>query len=130
VHESLRHIADQFNSDVRRALMADDRERAVALIAEYLQQLRAQLKAQGIDVGPHVVQMGHDILRAFIAGDRDRTVALIVKYEEELHAQLRRQGIETDSPFVRVPEFKWSDVSRQIFRVLDLNRGNTTIGAR
>jgi len=77
---------------------------------------------------PH--EVGVEVQKAVIAGGRNRGEEIIGNYQEHVRSQFRAQGIDIDS---FVPEIgqhiRRSDVLRQVLRVLEFDRANTSIGS-
>ena len=52
-----------------------------------------------------------------------------MRFQEQVRSQLREQGIDIGSVVMAIGrDCKWSDILRQVFRVLEFDRGTTTIG--
>ena len=62
------------------------------------------------------------------AGDKESAVRILELARDRRHASLRDQGIDVDAIAVLIgKDIKWSDITRQVFRVLDFDRAGTRI---
>ncbi len=58
--KALPGFPDEVVAEVREALIAGDRERGEAIIARYQEEVRSQLRAQGIDIDSVVLEIGRN----------------------------------------------------------------------
>ncbi len=64
---------------------------------------------------------------ALASGDREEAVRVITDYQSKQRQDLRAQGVDPDSFVGEIGrDLPWSQAVRQVFRVLEFDRGNTT----
>lgn len=71
---------------------------------------------------------GKAMLNDLVSGNESAALQRIQEEQERNHASLRELGID---PLVIIPvigqDIKWSDIVRQVFRVLEFDRADTTV---
>lgn len=75
------------------------------------------------------IEVQAKIKQALMEGGRKNAEAVIAEFQAENKAALKAQGIDVDS-FVPVigQHIGWGQIERQVFRVLEFDRANATIG--
>lgn len=74
-------------------------------------------------------RVSSELETALTSGDQDRVLEVIASAKKEAQSELKSHGIDADSFVPEVGrDFKWSEVVRQVFRVLEFDRGLTKIG--
>lgn len=103
---------------------------ALALIAvvgrRALLHRRRVAEVQKLGLPPEDLEAVSEALQS---GNRDSALARIAAVQERQRAALHARGVDVSAMTPEIgQEIQWTDIIRQVFRVLDFDRAGTTVG--
>jgi hypothetical protein len=87
------------------------------------------MRQRGFDPDEYPPEERAAIETALASGDRAKAVRVITEYQSRQRDELRAQGVDAESLVGEIGrDLPWGQVVKQVFLVLEFDRGNTTVG--